>query len=119
MDRPEAPRAPEAEVQRVAEALREAIRRKKISQRQVERVLGQGKGYLSQLLGGTVDLKLKHLFAVLAVIGVEPDAFFLELYDRSDPLGSVRALVARSQVHQDLEDLKIRVARLERAVSVE
>src|SRR5947199_10833567 len=104
--------SPEVEVRRVAEALREAIRRGKSAQRQVERALGQGKGYLSQLFGGNVDLKVKHVFAILAVLGVEPDEFFLDLYDRSDPVGSVRGLVARARVHQqELDELRTRVAR--------
>lgn len=98
--------SPEVELRRLSEALREAIRQAKISQRQVERTLGQGKGYLSQLLGGTVDLKLKHLFAVLAVLRIEPADFFLKLYGRSDP-GRTR------EVWQEIEELKRRVARLE------
>jgi transcriptional regulator with XRE-family HTH domain len=109
----------EAEVSRVAEALREAIRRGKTSQRQVERALGQGKGYLSQLLGGNVDLKLKHVFAILAVLGVEPEEFFLELYERSDPVGSVRGLVARARVEQEIAEIKSRVARLEQGTAAE
>src|SRR5436853_4828335 len=107
---------PEAEVRRVAEALREAIRRTKTSQRQVERALGQGKGYLSQLLGGNLDLKLKHVFAVLGVLGVEPDSFFQDLYTRSAP--GITGLA--TQVQEEIEDLKRRVARLESdAASVE
>jgi transcriptional regulator with XRE-family HTH domain len=108
---------PEVETQRLAEALRETIRRAKTSQRQIERTLGQGKGYLSQLLGGNVDLKVKHVFAILAVIGVEPEELFLEIYDRSDPVGAVRGLVARSRAQQDFEELKNRVARLESEIA--
>jgi transcriptional regulator with XRE-family HTH domain len=105
--------SPEAEVSRVAEALREAIRKAKRSQRQVEQALGQGKGYLSQLLGGNVDLKLKHVFAILGVLEIEPDEFFVSLYEKSDPLGAVRGLVARARVQEELEDLKGRIERLE------
>src|SRR5437660_519096 len=97
----------EEEVQRVAEALREAIRRRKVSQRQIERVLGQGKGYLSQLLGGNVDFKLKHVFAVLEVLGLAADEFFLGIYGRSD------SVTVKSRAQRDLEELKDRVARLE------
>jgi transcriptional regulator with XRE-family HTH domain len=108
---------PEVETQRLADVLRETIHRSKISQRQIERTLGQGKGYLSQLLSGNVDLKVKHVFAVLAVIGVEPEEFFQEIYDRSDPVGAVRGLVARSRTQQDFEELKNRVARLENEIT--
>jgi len=104
---------PEEEVQRVSEALREAIRRRKTSQRQIERVLGQGKGYLSQLLGGNVDLKLKHVFAVLEVLGLAADEFFLGIYGRSD------AVAVKSQAQRDLAELKSRVARLEQKIGLD
>lgn len=103
---------PEVETQRLSDALREAIRRRKISQREVERTLGQSKGYLSLLLHGNVDLKVKHVFAVLKVIGMEPEEFFGILYDQSDPLKSVRDLVHRAE----LDDLIHRIARLESSV---
>ena len=99
----------EVQVDRVCEALREVIRRKKSSLRQVEQVLGQGRGYMSQLLGGNVDIKLKHVFSVLAVIGVDPDEFFLNVYSRSDPVAAVRGLVSRAE----LDEIKSRLARLE------
>jgi len=99
----------EVEVERVSEALREAIRRKKSSLRNVEQALGQGRGYMSQLLGGNVDIKLKHVFSVLGVIGVEADEFFLNVYSRSDPVAAVRGLVSRAE----LDDIKSRLSRLE------
>jgi len=105
--------SPEAEVRRVAEALRDAIHRRRSSQRKVEQALHQGKGYLSQLFNGNVDLKLKHVFKVLEVIGLEPDEFFLDLYEKSDPVGTVRDLVARSRVDSAIEELRSRIARLE------
>lgn len=105
---------PEVEVERVSEALRDAIRRKKTSLRQVEQVLGQGRGYLSQLLGGNVDIKLKHVFGILAVLGVDADEFFGNVYGRSDPVGAVRGLVSRAE----LEEIKTRLARLERGTTI-
>ena len=111
--------APDVETKRLSEALREAVHRRKFSLRQVENALGQGKGYLSQLLGGNVDLKVKHVFAVLGVIGMEPEELFLDLYDRSDPLGAVRGLVSRSRVQQDLDELRGRVSRLESEIFAE
>jgi transcriptional regulator with XRE-family HTH domain len=101
------------QTERVAEALRDAIRRQKSSQRKVERALSQGKGYLSQLFNGKADLKLKHVFSVLGVIGISPEDFFVGLYDRSDPVGSVRSLVSRAHLEDDLQEIKFRLARLE------
>jgi transcriptional regulator with XRE-family HTH domain len=105
--------SPEEEVRRVAEALREAIHSRHSSQRKVERALHQGKGYLSQLLKGSVDLKLKHVFAILRTIGVGPDEFFLDLYEESNPVAAVRGLVASARMQSDLEDLRNRIAALE------
>jgi transcriptional regulator with XRE-family HTH domain len=104
----------EVEVERVCEALRDAIRRKKSSLRSVEQALGQGRGYMSQLLGGNVDIKLKHVFSVLAVIGVQADEFFLNVYTRSDPVAAVRGLVSRAE----LDEIKSRLARLERVAPI-
>jgi transcriptional regulator with XRE-family HTH domain len=101
--------ASDEQVARVRDALRDIIRRRKSSLKQVEQALGQGKGYLSQLLGGNVDIKLKHVFGILSVLGADPDEFFLDLYGRSDPLGAVRSLVSRAE----LDEIKLRLARLE------
>jgi len=108
---------PEVETRRLAEALREAIHKRKSSQRKVERALHQGKGYLSMLLNGKADLKLKQVIAVLGVIGVPPEEFFVEVYDKSDPVSSVRGLMSRAHFQDDIQDLKNRIARLERESS--
>ncbi|MGH2668440.1 MAG: helix-turn-helix domain-containing protein [bacterium] len=63
----------------VAEALRRKIRQAGLSYSEVERRLGMGRDYLRQLLAGRVDLKVKHVFGVLAALGVEPADFFAEL----------------------------------------
>jgi transcriptional regulator with XRE-family HTH domain len=99
----------EVEVDRVCEALREVIRRKKSSLRNVEQALGQGRGYMSQLLGGNVDIKLKHVFSILGVIGVKADEFFSHVYSRSDPVAAVRGLVSRAE----LDEIKSRLTKLE------
>lgn len=39
-----------------------------------------GRDYLRQLLSGNMDLKLKHVFAVLAVLGEEPAEFFAGVF---------------------------------------
>ena len=66
--------------QRLAAALQRAIRREGLSYSKVERRLGMGKDYLRQLLNGRVDLKVKHVLAVLTAIGVPPADFFAELF---------------------------------------
>lgn len=104
-------RKSDPEVSRVAEALRDAIRKARTSQRAVELALGQSKGYLSQLLGGNLDLKLKHVFEILGVIGAEPADFFVKLYE--DGGSATDGLMARLRVMEELESLKLRIAQLE------
>lgn len=68
------------QVQQVAQALKLRIRGAGRTQRQVEEQLGMGKDYLRQLLAGNMDLKLKHLFGVLAVLDVNPSEFIAGLF---------------------------------------
>lgn len=68
------------DAQRLAELLRLKIITSGHSQREVERRLDWGKGYISQLLRGSFDLKVKHVYSILEVIGIAPRAFFAELY---------------------------------------
>ncbi|MGH2628752.1 MAG: helix-turn-helix domain-containing protein [Anaerolineales bacterium] len=69
-----------AEVEKVSAALRQRIRLAGLTLREVEERLGMGKNYLRQLLSGAVDLKLKHLLAVLQVVGESPVDFFVGVY---------------------------------------
>lgn len=68
-----------AEVSAVADLLRRKVPGCGLSQKEVERRLGWGEGYLSQVLTGKVDLKFHHFFAVLEVLRVSPRDFFAEL----------------------------------------
>lgn len=104
-------RSSDPEVRRVAEALRDAIRKSQTSQRDVERALGQSQDYLSQLLGGNLDLKLKHIFEILGVIGTDPADFFVNLYEYGN--AATHGRVARLRMNEELEELKLRIAKLE------
>lgn len=79
------------EEQRLAELLRLKILGSGHTQREVERRLHWGKGYISQLLRGSFDLKVKHVYAILEVIGLSPEAFFGELYRLVPAEGGVEA----------------------------
>lgn len=56
--------------------IRFELLRRKISQRELERRYDWGHGYLSNVLAGRLDLKLKTLFQVLRAFEMEPEAFF-------------------------------------------
>lgn len=66
----------EVEVQRYAGVLRRAVRAAGFSVSEIERRLGTGPKALRRVFGGSVDLKLKHVIAVLRIIGMPQEEFF-------------------------------------------
>jgi hypothetical protein len=68
--------AAEVEVRHYAGVLRQAIRAAGLSVTEVERRLGVGPKSLRRVFGGQVDLKFKHVVAVLRVIGMSHEEFF-------------------------------------------
>ena len=74
--------------------LRRLIARHGKSQRQIERKLKTGRGFISQILGGWRPLLFEHLYAILGVLGVPPEKFFAELHV-GDPGRSGAPLVRR------------------------
>ena len=78
------------DVKAVADHLRLCLQIKRITMRSVEEQLGMGEGYLGQLLRGNLDLKVKHVMAVLAAIGMGPDEFFSSLYGSPSPAAFVQ-----------------------------
>lgn len=66
----------EEEVRRYAGLLRQAIRAAGLSVSEVERRLGAGPKALRRIFSGQVDLKLKHVVAILRIIGMSQEEFF-------------------------------------------
>jgi transcriptional regulator with XRE-family HTH domain len=77
------------DVDQLAHHLRLWIQARRVTLQAVEKELGMGVGYLGQLLRGNLDLKVKHVLAVLEVIGVEPAEFFSSLYPPQAPRGNI------------------------------
>ncbi len=110
---PPAMKPPEAageQVAKLSRALRERIHREGLTFRDVEDRLEMGRDYLSQLFRGSVDLKLKHVMAILDAIGVAPEEFFAAVYalapasevarlEFETDVGRVERLVMRDLVH--------------------
>lgn len=101
-----------SEVRRTLERLRFLIYMSSLNQRQVEARAGFSKGYLSQLLGGNIELKFRHLIAILDAAGVEPGAFFADLYPRRPNrlLQALDGFQSRSRPFD--RPLRIQLARL-------
>lgn len=53
-----------------------------ITNREVEKKLGQSYGYLSRLFAGTIDLKMDHVLDICEAIGLRPAEFFHLAYPR-------------------------------------
>jgi transcriptional regulator with XRE-family HTH domain len=66
----------EEEVRRYAGLLKQAIRAAGLSVSEVERRLGAGPKALRRIFSGQVDLKLKHVIAILRIIGMSQEEFF-------------------------------------------
>lgn len=88
------------EIVRIAAALRTAIRLSGISHRQVERELGLSTGYLTRILAGQVELRVRHVLEICRVIGLSPDRFFGALFPLQDgPESMARLERGLAQLH--------------------
>ena len=77
----------EKEVQRYLELLEGLIKVENFSIREVERRLGWGKGTLNAIFRGKIELKLRHLFGILGLLGYTPEQFY-DLAHRKMPEGT-------------------------------
>lgn len=75
------------EVKRYLELLEGLIKVESFSIREVERRLGWGKGTLNGIFRGKIELKLRHLFGVLDLLGYTPEQFY-DLAHRKLPEGT-------------------------------
>lgn len=77
------------EVRRTAQLLEALIQVTGVSQEEVETRLEASPGYVGRLLGGRVELKLRHILAILRILEIEPSLFFQTLYPEARPAGGV------------------------------
>lgn len=64
----------------MAEALQTALRYKDGTRQKLERELGYSRGYISKILNGTVEMRVRHIFEILGALGIEPWEFFQLAY---------------------------------------
>jgi transcriptional regulator with XRE-family HTH domain len=72
----------EEEIRRVAAALKTAVRLSGVSLRRIERTMGLCPGYLSRILAGRVELRVRHVLGVCRVIDLPVDSFFHAVFPR-------------------------------------
>lgn len=92
----------DAEVQRLINILRTAMRVLGVTNRDIERKLGQSPSYLSRLFSGGIELKAEHLIHIPQAMGMEPAEFFQLAYPKRTEPGSLAA----AQLRQALRELQ-------------
>ncbi|HEX6901596.1 MAG TPA: helix-turn-helix transcriptional regulator [Thermoanaerobaculia bacterium] len=92
----------EPEVERLIKILRTAMRVLGVTNREIERKLGQSPSYLSRVFSGGIELKAEHLILIPRAMGLEPAEFFQLAYPRRTEPASRAALQLR-EVLQELQ----------------
>jgi transcriptional regulator with XRE-family HTH domain len=73
------------EVRRATKLLETVMQAAGLTRKDLDQKLGAGPGYVSQVLTGRMELKLRHIIAILRSLEVEPAVFFQTLYPENRP----------------------------------
>jgi transcriptional regulator with XRE-family HTH domain len=73
------------EVRRATKLLETVMQAAGLTRKDLDQKLGAGPGYVSQVLTGRMELKLRHVLAILRALDVEPSVFFQTLYPENRP----------------------------------
>jgi transcriptional regulator with XRE-family HTH domain len=73
------------EVRRATKLLETVMQAAGLTRKDLDQKLGAGPGYVSQVLTGRMELKFRHILAILRSINVEPSVFFQTLYPENRP----------------------------------
>jgi transcriptional regulator with XRE-family HTH domain len=75
----------EDEVRRATKLLETVMQAAGLTRKDLDQRLGAGPGYVSQVLTGRMELKFRHVLAILRALDVEPSLFFQTLYPETRP----------------------------------
>jgi transcriptional regulator with XRE-family HTH domain len=75
----------EDEVRRATKLLETVMQAAGLTRKDLDQRLGAGPGYVSQVLTGRMELKLRHVLAILRALDVEPGLYFQTLYPEARP----------------------------------
>jgi transcriptional regulator with XRE-family HTH domain len=73
------------EVRRATKLLETVMQAAGLTRKDLDQKLGAGPGYVSQVLTGRMELKFRHILAILRSLDVEPSVFFQTLYPENRP----------------------------------
>lgn len=80
------------EVETLLRLIDDEIHRSRISKRQLEKILGQGQGYIGSLLKGRITLKVGHVYAIGEALGLDPLVLLYRAAPRQNQERLVREL---------------------------
>lgn len=109
-------RSIEYDIERTLVQLRTVIREKGFTQLDVQKELGWGRSYISQLFGRQKAIRLEQILMILKVVNVEPLAFFTEVYRPGE--GFSKLQVTRPEPAEQAAKLRGLELRLEALVSL-
>ena len=75
----------EDEVRRATKLLETVMQAAGLTRKELDQRLGAGAGYVSQVLTGRMELKLRHVLAILRALNMDPSLFFQTLYPGDRP----------------------------------
>ena len=75
----------EDEVRRATKLLETVMQAAGLTRKELDQRLGAGPGYVSQVLTGRMELKFRHVLAILRALDVDPGVFFQTLYPGDRP----------------------------------
>ena len=73
------------EVRRATKLLETVMQAAGLTRKDLDQRLSAGPGYVSQVLTGRMELKFRHILAVLRALEVDPSVFFQTLYPENRP----------------------------------
>jgi transcriptional regulator with XRE-family HTH domain len=77
--------ATDDEVRRATKLLETVMQAAGLTRKDLDQKLGAGPGYVSQVLTGRMELKFRHILAILHALDVEPSVYFQTLYPENRP----------------------------------
>jgi transcriptional regulator with XRE-family HTH domain len=84
------------EQDKILNAIRAAMKSKGMTQKAVEVRLDMGRGYVSQLLTGTVEIKLKHILQICELLGTSAREVLFDALDRQEVFNHYQRIAARN-----------------------
>jgi len=73
------------DVRRATKLLETVMQASGLTRKDLDQKLGAGPGYVSQVLTGRMELKFRHILAILHALDVDPSVYFQTLYPENRP----------------------------------